>query len=69
MEKRGERKSIEKKINTLYAWPWGLHLNVILSRNSQVKSLEILEIGTPATLEAHNFLCKPSIEVRSKIDL
>jgi hypothetical protein len=25
---------------------------------------EILEIGIPATLEAHNFLCRPSIEVR-----
>jgi hypothetical protein len=27
---------------------------------------EIFEIGTPATLEAHNFLCKYSIELRSK---
>jgi hypothetical protein len=27
---------------------------------------EILEIGTPTTLEAHNFVCKPPIEVRFK---
>jgi hypothetical protein len=69
MEKTSERKSIEKKWSILYAWPWGLHLNVILSRDSQVKSLEILEIGTLATSEAHNFLCIPPIEVRSKINL
>jgi hypothetical protein len=29
-------------------------------------SLEILEIGTPATLEAHNFLFKNLIEVKFK---
>ncbi len=46
----------------LYAWPWGLHPNVILSRDSQVGSPEILEIGTFATLQAPNFLCKPTIE-------
>jgi len=28
-------------------------------------SPEIPEIGTPATLDAHNFVCKASIEVRS----
>ncbi len=27
---------------------------------------EIPKIGTPKTLEAHNFVCKPSIEVKSK---
>ncbi len=27
---------------------------------------KILEIGTPTTLEAHNFLCRPLIEVRFK---
>jgi hypothetical protein len=30
---------------------------------------EIPEIGTPVTLEAHNFLCRPLIEVRSKAKL
>jgi hypothetical protein len=30
---------------------------------------EILEIGTFATLEAHNFVCKPPIEMRSKAKL
>jgi hypothetical protein len=36
----------------------GLHPNVILFRDSQVESPEILEIVTPMILEAHNFLCK-----------
>jgi hypothetical protein len=35
-------------------------------RDSQVGSLKIPKIGTPATLEPHNFLCEPSIEVKSK---
>jgi hypothetical protein len=48
------------------AWPLGLYSNVILSPNSQVESLEIFEIGTPTTLEAHNFVYKPPTEVRSK---
>jgi hypothetical protein len=34
----------------------GSHPNVILFRDSQVGILKILEIGTLATLEAHNFL-------------
>jgi len=50
----------------LCAWPWGLHPNVILSRDSQARSLEIPKIRTFTTLEAHNFLCKPSIEVNFK---
>jgi hypothetical protein len=29
-------------------------------------SLEILEIGTPALLEAYNFVCRPPNEIRSK---
>jgi hypothetical protein len=43
--------------NILYAWPWGLHSNVILSLN-------FFEIGTFATLEAHNILCRPRIDVK-----
>jgi hypothetical protein len=31
---------------------------------SQLGSLEILEMGIPSTLEAHNFLCRHEIEVR-----
>jgi hypothetical protein len=31
--------------------------------------LEILEIGTPATLKAHNFLCRPLIEMRFEENL
>jgi hypothetical protein len=30
----------------------------------QVKSPAIFEIGTLATLDTHNFLCKPTIEAR-----
>jgi hypothetical protein len=32
-------------------------------------SPEIPKIGTPMTLEAHNFVCRPPIEVRSKAKL
>jgi hypothetical protein len=32
-------------------------------------SLEIPEIGTPATLEAYNFVCRPPIEMRSEAKL
>jgi hypothetical protein len=32
-------------------------------------TFEIPEIGTPTTLEAHNFLCRLSIGVRSKAKL
>jgi len=39
-----------------YAWPHGLHPNVILSWDSQGGSFEIPEIGIPIILEAHNFL-------------
>jgi hypothetical protein len=39
----------------LYAWPQGLHPNVILSRDSQVGSPKIPKIGTPVTLETYNF--------------
>ncbi len=52
--------------NIFCAYPRGRHPNVILSWDSQVKSLEILEIEILITLEAHNFLCKPPIEMRSK---
>ncbi len=55
--------------NILCAWPWGQHPNVILSQDSQVESFEILEIGTPATLEAHKFVCGSLIQVRSKVKL
>jgi hypothetical protein len=33
------------------------------SRDFQVKSLEIFEIWTSIILDAHNFFCKPSIEM------
>jgi len=50
----------------LYAWSHGLHPNVILSRDSQVRSTEILKIGIIAILEAYNFVCRLSINVRSE---
>jgi hypothetical protein len=31
--------------NTLYAWPWGFHPNVILSRDSQVGVSKFLKLG------------------------
>jgi len=58
-----------EEATTLYAWPQGLHPNVILSRDSQVANFEILKIRTSTTLEAHNFFYKPPIEVRSKTKL
>jgi hypothetical protein len=39
------------------------------SSNSQVENQEIPKIGTPDILEAHNFLCRPPIEVRFKTKL
>ncbi len=33
------------------------------------KSLEVPEIGIPMTLEAHNFVCKPLIEMRFEAKL
>jgi len=53
----------------LYAWPRGQHPNVILSWDFQVRSFKIFEIGTPATLEAHTFLCRLSIKMRFKAKL
>jgi hypothetical protein len=32
-------------------------------------NFEILEIGTPAILEAHNFVCRPPIDMRFKANL
>jgi hypothetical protein len=52
--------------NIFCAWPHGLHPNVILFWDSQVGNLKIPEIGTPLTLEAHNFFHKPLIMVRLK---
>jgi hypothetical protein len=43
--------------------------NIILSRDSKIESLKIVETKTFGTLEAHNFLCRPPIEVRSKAKL
>ncbi len=43
--------------NILCAWPWALHPNVILFQDSQVEIPKIPKMGTPSTLEAHNFLC------------
>ncbi len=48
----------------LCAQPQDQRPNVILSRDSQIPTT-----GTPATLGAHNFVCKPLIEMRSKAKL
>jgi len=50
-------------------WPQGQHPNVILSQDSQVGSPKIPEIGTFTTLGAHNFVCRPSIEMSFKAKL
>ncbi len=55
--------------SVLCVQPQGQHPNVILSPDSQVRSFEILKIGTPKTLEAHNFVCRPPIEVRCEAKL
>jgi len=49
--------------------PQALHPNVILSWDFQAGSPEIYKMGTFATLEAHNVLWRPPIEVRSKAKL
>ncbi len=48
---------------------WDLHPNVILFWDPEVGGPDIPKIRTPTTLEAHNFLCGPLIEVRSKAKL
>jgi hypothetical protein len=37
----------------IYAWPQGLHPNVILPWDSQVESLKIPKITTPATFHVN----------------
>jgi hypothetical protein len=51
------------------AWPDGQHTNVILYHGSQVGVLKFSKIGSPAPLEAHNFVCRLSIELKSKAKL
>ncbi len=53
----------------LYAWPWGQHPNVIFVSGFPSWSPEILKIEIPTTLEVHNFVSIPSIEVKSKAKL
>jgi hypothetical protein len=48
-----------------YDSPWGL-TQIVFFLGLHVG---VLEIGTPTTLEAHNFLCKLSIEAISKAKL
>jgi hypothetical protein len=43
-------------------WSFGMRLGK-MTRNGSPK---IPKIGTPATLGPHNFVCKPSIEMRFK---
>jgi hypothetical protein len=54
--------------NIVYDWSWGMHPNVIFLRTPKL-NFKKFKIGTPCTLEAHKFLCKPPIEVRSKAKL
>jgi len=54
--------------NIIYDWSWGMHPNVIFLKTPKL-NVKIFKIGTLGTLETHNFLCKPLIEVRSKAKL
>jgi hypothetical protein len=61
--------NVDSVVSFLEYFLWlttGLHPNVILSYDSPVESLKILKIGTFATWKAHNFLCRPSIEMKFK---
>ncbi len=56
------------------AWPRNQHPNVILSWDSQMGILKFPKLGlmipaTPVTSGAHNFVCKPPIEMRSQSKL
>ncbi len=53
----------------LYVWPQDQHPNVILSLDSQVGVSKFSKLGTLTTLGAHNFVCRPLIEMRSKAKL
>ncbi len=50
----------------LYAWPRDQHPNVILSQDSPNGNLEIPKIGLLMILEAHSFVRKHLIHVRSE---
>jgi hypothetical protein len=53
----------------LCATPWGPHPNDHFVPGLPSGSLEIPSAGTPATLRAHNFLCRPPIVMQSKAKL
>ncbi len=55
--------------NIICDWPHGLHPNVIFPRTPKLGILKFPKMETPAILEAHNFLCKLSIDARSKAKL
>jgi hypothetical protein len=50
----------------LFVIGYGVAPKCHFSRDSQVGGLEILKFGILMTLEAHNFLCKPPIEMKFK---
>jgi hypothetical protein len=50
----------------LCAWPQDQHPNDIFVSRLPSGSLEILKVGSLTTLGAHNFVCIPSIEMRSR---
>jgi len=50
--------------NILCDIPQGLHPNGVFSWDSQIGNPLILEIGTPVTFDAHNFLCRTLVQVR-----
>jgi len=50
----------------LYGWPWNLHPNGFSLPGLPSESPEIAPVGTPVTLEPHNFTSRPRIKMRSK---
>jgi hypothetical protein len=84
MHKRTTGKHKLTRFNTLQTWgeappPSPLEYSLCLAMGPTRKchfvsglpswSREIPKIGTLTTLEAHNFVCKPLIKVRSKTKL
>ncbi len=53
----------------LYGWPWSLHPNGFSLSGLSNGSPKIAPIGTPTTLEPHNFTNRPWIEMRSEAKL
>ncbi len=50
-------------------WPWSLHPNGFSLPGLPSGSFEIASVGTPATLEPHNFVRRPMIDMQFEAKL